>query len=130
MTKAEIQKRQQQLLLKTLAKANTTKQQGASSGDEEEEEKAEKYSFDSDDEDNKYKYKLKPNVNRLAQEQAEADKQNYDEVIDGIKYIELNFLISLARGIDEALGALGDNQLDKHPEKRAKAVRKHYIRSE
>lgn len=78
MTRAEIQKRQQQLLLKNLAKKVLP--QGASEGDEE--EKEEKHSFDSD-EDGEYRYRVKPNVNHMLRDQAEEDASKYSEVIDG-----------------------------------------------
>jgi len=105
LTRAEIQKRQQQLLLKSLAKANQPNKAESSSEEE-------KHEFDSDGED-EYRYKLKPNVNHIMREQAELDKEQYSEVID-------------ARGIDDAIGQLGDGQTDKHPEKRARAAFQRY----
>ena len=76
LTRAEIQKRQQQLLLKSLAKQNQASKAESSSEEE-------KHDFDSDEE-NEYRYKLKPNINHIMREQAELDKEEYSEVIDGI----------------------------------------------
>jgi len=107
LTRTEIQKRQQQLLLKTLAKAAAPNKVESSSEEE-------KHEFDDDDDDGEYRYKLKPNVNHLMREQAENDREEYAEVID-------------ARGIDDAINKLGDGQIDKHPEKRARAAFQRYL---
>ena len=76
-TRAEIQKTQQQLLLKSLAKKVEQNQ-----GNLDPEEEEEKHEFDSDD-DNEYRYKLKPNINHILREQAQKDEEEYDTVIDG-----------------------------------------------
>lgn len=82
LTRAQIQKNQQQILLKALAKQVNN---GKPPSENEEEE--EKNNFDSDEDDDQYRYKLQENINHILRDQAAKEADEYAEVIDGITFL-------------------------------------------